>query len=139
MHHKTVKDAMTSGPRTVESSTPVAEAAKLMRDENVGSLPIIDGDRLVGIVTDRDIALRVVAEGKAGATAGEIASQQLVTVDPAQPLGEAARLMAEHQIRRLPVCEEDGRLVGMLAQADVATHGGEDARTGQMVERISQS
>jgi CBS domain-containing protein len=138
MHHKTVKDAMTSGPRTVESSTPVADAARLMRDENVGSLPIVDGDRLVGIVTDRDIALRVVAEGKSDATAGEIASQQLVTVDPAQPLEEAARLMADHQVRRLPVCEEDGRLVGMLAQADVATHGGEDARTGQMVERISQ-
>lgn len=136
--HKTVKDAMSTSPRTVEASTPVTEAAKLMRDENVGSLPIVEGDRLIGIVTDRDIALRAVAESKPDATVGEIASQQLVTIDPTQPLEEAARLMAEHQVRRLPVCEEDGRLVGMLAQADVATHGGEDARTGQMVERISQ-
>ena len=136
--HKTVKDAMSTSPRTVEASTPVTEAAKLMRDENVGSLPIVEGDRLIGIVTDRDIALRAVAESKPDATAGEIASQQLVTIDPTQPLEEAARLMAEHQVRRLPVCEEDGRLVGMLAQADVATHGGQDARTGQMVERISQ-
>ena len=127
MHHKTVKDAMTASPRTISASTPIAEAAKLMRDENVGSLPIVDGDRLEAIVTDRDIAIRAVADQKLDATAGSIASKQLVTVDPGQPLDEAARLMAEHQVRRLPVCEEDGRLVGMLAQADVATHGGHDS------------
>jgi CBS domain-containing protein len=136
--HKTVKDAMTATPRTISASTPIVEAARVMRDENVGSLPIVDGDRLEAIVTDRDIALRAVAEERFDATAGEIASKKLVTVDPAQPLEEAARLMAEHQVRRLPVCEEDGRLVGMLAQADVATHGGQDEQTGQMVERISQ-
>ena len=138
MHHKTVKDAMTASPQTISASTPIVEAARLMRDQDVGSLPIVDGDRLEAIVTDRDIAIRAVAEEKLDASAGSIASKQLVTVDPAQPLEEAARLMAEHQIRRLPVCEEDGRLVGMLAQADVATHGGQDAQTGQMVERISQ-
>jgi len=138
MHDKTVKDAMTASPKTISASTTIAEAARLMRDEDVGSLPIVDGDRLEAIVTDRDIAIRAVAEEKLDATASEIASKQLVTIDPAQPLEEAARLMAEHQIRRLPVCEEDGRLVGMLAQADVATHGGQDAQTGRMVERISQ-
>ena len=136
--HTTVKDAMTASPKTVSGSTPIVEAAKLMRDEDIGSLPIVDGDRLEAIVTDRDIAIRAVAESKLDATAGEIASKELVTVDPAQPLDEAARLMAEHQIRRLPVCEEDGRLVGMLAQADVATHLGQDARTGEMVEQISR-
>ncbi len=135
---KTVKDAMSSSPRTIEASTPLPEVAKLMRDDNVGSLPVVENDRLAGIVTDRDIAIRAVAEGKLDATAGEIASREIVTVDPQQPLSEAARLMAEHQVRRLPVTEEDGRLVGMLAQADVARHGGEDARTGQMVEDISR-
>jgi CBS domain-containing protein len=138
MHHKTVKEAMTTSPKTISASTPIVEAARLMRDEDVGSLPIVDGERLEAIVTDRDIAIRAVAEDRLDATAGEIASKQLGTVDPAQPLGEAARLMAEHQVRRLPVCEEDGRLIGMLSQADVALHGGEDARTGEMVERISQ-
>jgi CBS domain-containing protein len=135
---KTVKDVMSSSPRTIEASTPLPDAARLMRDENVGSLPIVEGDRLAGIVTDRDIAVRAVAEGRLDATAGEIASREIVTVDPQQPLSEASRLMAEHQVRRLPVCEEDGRLVGMLAQADVAKHMGEDARTGQMVEEISR-
>jgi CBS domain-containing protein len=135
---KSVKDVMSSSPRTIEASTPLPDAARLMRDENVGSLPIVEGDRLAGIVTDRDIAVRAVAEGRLDATAGEIASREIVTVDPQQPLSEASRLMAEHQVRRLPVCEEDGRLVGMLAQADVAKHMGEDARTGQMVEEISR-
>jgi len=138
MHHKTVKDAMSSSPRTIEASTPLQEAARLMGEQNVGSLPLVEGERLAGIITDRDIAIRGVAEGRLDATAGDIASKELVTIDPQQPLEEAARLMAQHQIRRLPVCEEDGRLVGMLAQADVATHGGEDARTGQMVEEISR-
>ena len=138
MPDKTVKDAMSSRPRTIEASTRLPDAARLMRDQDVGSLPVVEGDRLAGILTDRDIAIRAVAEGKLDATAGDIASRQVVTIDPQQPLSEAARLMAEHQVRRLPVCEEDGKLVGMLAQADVAKHVGEDARTGQMVEEISR-
>jgi CBS domain-containing protein len=136
---KSIRDVMTSNPRGVESSTPVVEAAQLMKSEDVGSLPIVEGERLVGMVTDRDIVLRVVAEGKdvQSATVGEVASRDLVTVDPQQDLDEALRLMAQHQVRRLPVVEEDGRLVGILAQADVAT-AGHDAKTGQVVEQISK-
>jgi CBS domain-containing protein len=134
-----IQDAMTSNPRGVETSTPVVEAARLMKSEDVGSLPVLDGERLVGMVTDRDIVLRVVAEGKdaESTTAGEIASTDLVTVDPQQELDEALRLMAQHQVRRLPVVEEDGRLVGILAQADVAKEG-KDAQTGQLVQEISE-
>jgi CBS domain-containing protein len=137
---KSIRDAMTSNPRGVETSTPVVEAAQLMKSEDVGSLPILEGERLVGMVTDRDIVLRVVAEGKdvRSSTVGEIASRDLVTVDPQQDLDEALRLMAQHQVRRLPVVEEDGRLVGILAQADVATSG-HDAKTGQVVEEISKN
>jgi CBS domain-containing protein len=85
------------------------------------------------------VAIRVVAEGKdpQSTQVREIASRELVTVDPDQSLDEAARLMAQHQVRRLPVVEEDGRLVGIVAQADVA-QAGDDARTGEVVERISQ-
>ena len=134
-----IRDAMTSNPRSAESGTPVAEVARLMKSENVGAIPITDGDRLVGIVTDRDIAIQVVAAGKdpQSTTAGEVASQQLVTVDPQQDLDEALRLMAQHQVRRIPVVEEDGKLVGMLAQADVAEHAGAEA-TGEVVEQISE-
>ena len=135
---KSIRDAMTDNPREVDTATPVAEAAKLMATEDVGSLPVTEGDRLVGMVTDRDIVTRVVAVGKdaKSVTVGEIASKDLVTVDPQQDLDEALTLMAQHQVRRLPVVEEDGRLVGILAQADVAREG-EDSKTGQLVEQIS--
>ena len=136
---KQVRELMTSNPSTVEVSAPVVEAARLMRDEDVGIVPIVEGDRLVGTITDRDIAIRLVAEGKdpQSTTVREIASTQLVTVDPGQDLDEAVRLMAQHQVRRLPVVEEDGKLVGIVAQADIA-RAGEDAKTGQVVEEISR-
>jgi len=134
-----IQDVMTPNPRTIESSTSVAEAAKIMKSEDIGSIPIVEGDRLVGMLTDRDIVMRVVAEGRdpQSTTPGDIASRDLVTVDPDQGLDEAARLMARHQVRRLPVVEEDGRLVGILAQGDVAQVG-DDSLTGEVVERISE-
>jgi CBS domain-containing protein len=136
---KNIRDVMTSNPSTIEPSTPLHEAARLMRDQDVGSLPIVEGDRLFGMLTDRDIAIRAVAEGKdaTSTTAQEIASRQVVTVDPEQSLDEALRLMASHQVRRLPVCEEDGRLVGIVAQADAAMQG-DEREVGRTVEEISK-
>jgi CBS domain-containing protein len=138
-HDRKIRDVMTSNPRTIEPSTTVQEAAKLMRDQDVGPIPIVENGSVTGIVTDRDIVLNVVAEGSdpKSTPVSQIASRDLVTVDPEQPLDEALRLMAQHQIRRLPVCEEDGRLVGIVAQADIARQS-DDARTGEVVEQISQ-
>jgi CBS domain-containing protein len=133
-----IREVMTPSPTTVQPGTTAQEAARTMKSEDVGSLPIVEGDRLIGVVTDRDIALRIVGEGKGvETTVDEIASKDVITVDPQQSLEEAARLMAEHQIRRLPVAEEDGKLVGVLAQADIAQIG-QDALTGEVVQRISQ-
>ena len=136
---KSVQELMTSNPCSIDAHKSVAYAAKMMRDENVGLAPIVEGKRLVGTVTDRDIAIRVVAEGKdpESTRVTEIASTDLVTVDPRQDLDEALRLMAKHQVRRLPVVEDDGRLVGVVAQADVA-RSAHDARTGELVEEISK-
>jgi CBS domain-containing protein len=130
---------MTQNPRAVSTGDTVVDAARLMRSEDTGVVPIVEGDRLMGVVTDRDIAIRVVAEGKDPNSINvlDIASQSLVTVDPQQDLEEARRLMSQHQVRRLPVVEEDGKLVGILAQADVARHS-EAAQTGEVVEDISQ-
>lgn len=136
--HQSIREAMTANPTFVEPAATAEQAARLMKSEDVGSLPVCEGERLVGVVTDRDLAIRVLAEGKSGeTTVGEIASKNVVTIDPSQSLEEAARLMAEHQIRRLPVTEEDGKLVGILAQADVA-QSGHDELTGEVVQQISQ-
>jgi CBS domain-containing protein len=136
---KSVRDAMTSNPCTIDADKPVAYAAQMMKNENVGVAPVVQGDRLVGTLTDRDIVVRVVAEGKnpQTVTAREAASTDLITVDPEQSLDEALRLMASHQVRRLPVVEEGGRVVGVLAQADVADEA-KAKKTGEMVEEISR-
>ncbi len=136
---ESIRDLMTSNPRSLESGGSVIDAARIMRDEDAGIVPIVEGDRLVGTVTDRDIAIRVVAEGKdpKSTTIGEISSRELVTIDPQQSLDEALHLMARHQVRRLPVVEEDGKLVGIVAQADVAGHASK-AKVGGVVEDISK-
>jgi CBS domain-containing protein len=136
---KSVQDLMTRNPCSIDADKSVVYAAKMLRDEDVGLAPIVEGDRLVGTVTDRDIAIRVVAEGKdpESTKVKDIASINLVTVNPQQDLDEALKLMAKHQVRRLPVTEEGGRLVGLVAQADIARTGNEE-RTGRVVEGISQ-
>jgi CBS domain-containing protein len=136
---KRITELMTPNPCAIDHDKPVSYAAKMMRDENVGLAPIVDGDKLVGMVTDRDIAVRVVAEGKDPETTKvmDIASRELITIDPQQDLDEALHLMARHQVRRLPVVEEDGKLVGVVAQADVAEHA-PGKKTGEVVEQISR-
>jgi CBS domain-containing protein len=135
---QTVRDIMTSNPTTVEPDASVVEAGRLMASEDVGSLPVVDGDRLVGVVTDRDIAVRVVAEGRDPntTTVREIASRDPVTVEPDEDLDEALSEMARNQVRRLPVVEGD-RLVGIVAQADVAEEAS-DSQTGRVVKEISE-
>ena len=130
---------MTNNPCSIDADKPVSYAAKMMRDEDVGLAPIVEGERLVGVLTDRDIAVRVVAEGRDPdqVKVAEVASRDIVTLDPQQNLDEALRLMAQHQVRRLPVVEEDGRLVGVVAQADVAKEA-DQGRTGEVVQQISR-
>jgi CBS domain-containing protein len=138
MGHQTVQEAMTSNPAAITPDTTIQEAARLMKSEDVGALPIVEDGRLTCVITDRDVAIRGVAEGAGADTpVRDLASKDVVTIDPQQSLEEAARLMGKHQVRRLPVVEEDGRLVGMLAQADVAA-AGHDTLTGEVVEKISQ-
>ena len=133
-----IKDVMTRDVSACEPSSTVVEAAKVMAQEDVGPVPIVEDGRLTGIVTDRDIVIRVVAEGRDPntTTVGEIASRDLVTVSLDDDLDEALNLLAEHQVRRLPVVEGD-RLVGIVAQADIARLG-KDKKTGEVVEEISR-
>ena len=135
-----VRDVMTDRPRCVTLETPISEVAQLMESEDIGSLPVLEGDQLAGMITDRDIVLRAIAKGKdpRGMPVREVASRELVTVYADDDLSNALKKMASQQVRRLPVVDEENRLVGVLAQADVALEVKEKA-VGEMVEEISKS
>jgi CBS domain-containing protein len=136
---KNILEVMTSNPCAIEADRSVSYAAKMMKQEDVGVAPIVESGRLVGMLTDRDIAVRVVAEGKDpdSVSVRDVASSNVVSIDPQQDLDDALMLMARHQIRRLPVVEDDGRLVGVIAQADVAQEANAK-KTDEMVEEISK-
>jgi CBS domain-containing protein len=135
---KSVKDAMTSEVKTATPSQSLTDVARLMKQEDVGSLPVVEGDRLVGVVTDRDIVVRGIADGSDphAIKAGDIASRDVVTVRPDDDLDDALRLMGQHKVRRLPVVD-DGQLVGVVAQADVAQEA-KEKDVGHVVEEISK-
>ena len=135
-----VRDVMSERPRGVSPDTSVQEVAVVMEQEDIGSVPVVEGDRLQGIVTDRDIAVRAVAKGKdpRGMPVREITTRELVTVGPDEDLADALKLMATYQVRRLPVVDEDERLIGVVAQADIALEAKEKA-VGEMVEEISRT
>jgi CBS domain-containing protein len=135
---KSVRDAMTGDPRAIDASASVVEAARLMREEHIGSLPITDDEQLLGMITDRDITTRVVADTADPETTsvGGVCSRDVISVEADNDHEEALALMARHQVRRLPVVE-NGRLVGIVAQADIALTENEK-KTGELVEAISE-
>jgi len=132
-----VSELMTSKPVTVKPDATCAEAATLMKQEDIESVPVVEDARLVGIVTDRDIVVRAIAAGRDPKTrrVSEIMSADPVTVSPDDDVAVAERVMAERQIRRLPVVK-DGKLVGIVVTAQIAR--AEPARkTGEVMRDIS--
>ncbi len=133
-----VKDMMSKDVECCSLLDNVFEVAVKMKELNVGSIPIVDEERLVGMITDRDIVIRGVAEKNPGSTKVEkIMSDQLVTVTSDTTTQAAAKLMAEHQIRRLPVVEGD-KLIGIVSLGDFATHQLTDEQAGQALSDISE-
>ena len=132
-----VKDVMTPRPTSVAADAMAVEAARRMLSEDVGSLPVVDGEMLVGMVTDRDLVLQVMAKDldPHKVTVSDVCSGTPVTAEPEESLDDALQRMASEQLRRLPVVT-DGRLVGILAQADVARAARPES-TGRLVEEIS--
>jgi CBS domain-containing protein len=132
-----VRDVMTSNPTTCEPTATLVDAAKVMAREDVGPVPIVEGGKLVGLVTDRDIIIRAVAEGRdvTSTSVRDVASKDLVTVTADEDLDRALQLMADNQVRRIPVVEGD-RVVGIVSQADVA-RAADDEKTGEVVQQIS--
>src|SRR5437868_8405238 len=135
-----VSEVMTTEVETVQLNSTLEEAASIMKMENVGAIPVVDeDDDLVGIITDRDIVVRCVAEGKdpADTNVEEVLSHELETIEPDVDVEEAARLMADKQIRRLPVCE-DGELVGMISIGDLAVKASPPEASAAALREISQ-
>jgi len=135
-----VRDVMTRGVETAAPDSSIAEVARRMRDLDVGSLPVTDGNRLLGIVTDRDLSVRATAASKDpnSTRVREVMSPELAWVFDDEPADAAARVMRERQIRRLPVLDRSDRLVGVVALADLATDLGDDRLKGATLEDISQ-
>lgn len=136
-------EVMTSAPATSEPGDSIRRVAEIMKREDVGAVPVVESSasaRLVGIVTDRDIVVKVVASGQSAETA---TVRDVMTGTPAycredEDVSHAVRYMAERKVRRMPVVDAEGRLRGIISQADVATRVNQDKTTGEMVEAISK-
>ena len=136
------EDVMTPSPTCCQPDHTIEEAAEMMKREDVGLLPIVDQDRqvLVGVVTDRDIVVNAIAVGKdpKETAVGDIMTSEPISCSLGDSTDTVLKLMASHQVRRIPIVDAGGKLVGIISQADVATRLHNDKRTGDVVEAISQ-
>ena len=138
------KDVMTPDPVCCEPSDSIIRAAEIMKQEDVGSVPVVESQssrRLIGIVTDRDLVVQVLAGGRDvdQATVRDAMTSNPATCQEDDDVEEAMELMAERQVRRVPIVDATGRLSGIIAQADVATRVGKDRKTAEVVESISDT
>jgi CBS-domain-containing membrane protein len=135
---------MTKDPVCCLPNDSTLKAAELMKSGNIGSIPVIENNetkKLIGIVTDRDLTLKIVAMGRNSKTrkVEAVMTRDVVTCHPEDGLQKALDAMSEHQLRRLPVVDEDNRILGIISQADVATRVNQPGKTAAMVKEISQS
>jgi CBS domain-containing protein len=133
-----IREVMTPNPQCVSPGDTIQNAARIMRDNDTGAVPVVDNGRPVGIVTDRDIVVRAVADGgQLDRPVREIVTGDVVCVSPEMSTHEAANLMSEHQVRRLPVVENN-RIVGIVSLGDLAVKEAKDKRVGDTLEHISE-
>ena len=133
-----IRDVMTPNPRTVSPNDSIQSAARVMRDEDTGVVPVVDNGKPVGVITDRDIVVRAVAENRElNRPVRDFVTTELVAVHPDMSVQEATELMSEHQVRRLPVIDNN-RLVGIVSIGDIAVKEGKDGRVGDALQHISE-
>ena len=141
---KTCSEVMTKNPVCCLPTDMVTKAAHLMKSENIGSIPVIENEqteKLIGIVTDRDLALRVVAEGldTKSTKVEAVMTRKVVSSLAGDDVQKALDAMAEHQLRRIPVVDNDNKVLGIIAQADVATRVDQPEKTAEVVKEISKA
>jgi CBS domain-containing protein len=139
----TCSDVMTKDPACCVPTDSASRVAKIMKTENVGSIPVCESRqsrRLIGIVTDRDLALHVVAEGRdaTGTLVQDVMSKEPISCSPQDNLQMALDAMQSHQVRRIPVVDRGGQLIGIIAQADIATRYDDPKKTAETLEEISR-
>jgi CBS domain-containing protein len=134
------RDVMTPNPATVTAKDSIRDAARIMASEDTGIVPVVDGRKVVGMVTDRDIVVRLVAEGKdpANATVNECMTKSVRSVKEDTPVTEVLSMMSSAQIRRVPVLNNTGELVGIVSIGDISTETNQDNKVGRTIEDISQ-
>jgi len=135
-----IKDVMTTSVECVRPETTLQEAAAKMKSLNVGSLPVCEGDRPIGIITDRDIVVRAIAEGRDPRTTRvpEAMTAEVVSVPETADVKEAARLMKDRQIRRIVVVDPNKRVVGIVSLGDIAVDAHDDKMSGDVLEKVSK-
>lgn len=135
---KKVNEVMTRDIHIASPDQTLAEAAAEMAKADIGCLPVGHQDKLVGMITDRDIVIRAVADGDMECTVDDIVTDDVVCVTADMTTAEAAELMSEHQVRRLPVVDEDENLVGIVSLGDLAVKENRESRMGETLENISE-
>ena len=135
-----VNEIITHDPEVIHPETALIEAAQKMKSMDIGILPVCDGDRLVGVITDRDIAVRGVAQGYDPKTARvqEVMTPEVIYCFDDEDVKEAAKKMKEKQVRRLPVLNREKRLVGIVSLGDLAVRTGKEKLAGEVLERVSE-
>jgi CBS domain-containing protein len=139
----TCRDVMTADPVCCIGTDTVDKVAQMMRSEDVGPMPVVDNfqtRKLIGIVTDRDLAIKVVAEGRdsRATRVQDVMTRDIATCHPEDVLQAALDKMAAYQVRRIPVVDQNDSIVGIIAQADIATRQDNSVKTGEVVEEISK-
>ncbi len=126
-----IRDVMTASPVVLDASAPIVDAARAMREENIGTVMVREGTKFCGIVTDRDLVVRGLAEGNLQMKVGDVCSKNLVTVSPDDPIDKAVTLMKECAVRRLPVVEGQ-EPIGIISIGDLATEKDPQSALGEI-------
>jgi CBS domain-containing protein len=137
---RSARDVMTPNPATVSEKDSIRDAARIMASEDTGVVPVVDGRKIVGLVTDRDIVVRFVAEGKdtANGKVNECMTKSVRSVKEDTPVAEVLSMMSSAQIRRVPVVNNRDELVGIVSIGDISTETNQDGKVGKTIEQISQ-
>ena len=140
-NEKSVREVMTANPECLTADATISDAARIMKNQDTGVVPVLDGKKIIGMITDRDIVVRGIAEGRdlAGTRVNELMSKSVRTVREGASLDEVIQLMSSAEIRRVPVVNDSDELVGIVSIGDVSSQGNQDSQVGRAMEQISEA